>query len=472
MRRSVKVLTSLLLAALFAAAPLAVPETGFPEMSITAEAASKLSAPANVKAETTANSITLKWDAVKGADGYKVYMYDEKEEKFVKYKTTSSTSCKVTDLSKNKKYYFKIATLTQSGSKVTEHESTKKISATTKSSDYPAPPSANYTGFATVGGKKYYYENGKIVVGKTKKIGDKIYLFSNSGALLTNGIYTVNDNKYSVDKNGAVACNQWVGQKKTENQYDYYYAEKTGKITTYSIYKKVSSSVISIPVCNLYVDGIKANESMLPKGASILGNYYKINNDYYFIESYNMVTVNSVTNKYLGGFSSTALYDIGSKKSYGDFYGMLNADKMGKCSGKLFNSTDNCVYYFDGKGGQLTKSAANSLVITQKKVEKNSVGGVDYTISAYNNSSKDIKYIYFNVYVKNAVGDTVSCDITHKKSFYLKVTGPFKAHTADIFGWDAFMYNYSAKDVVISSAEIEYMDGTKSTISGNKITVL
>ena len=119
MKKPVKVLSSLLLAAFFTAVPMAVPEISLPEISITAEAASKLSAPANVKAEATANSVTLKWDAVKGADGYKVYIYDEKEEKFVKYKNTSSTSCKVTGLTKNKKYYFKVATLTQSGSKVT-----------------------------------------------------------------------------------------------------------------------------------------------------------------------------------------------------------------------------------------------------------------------------------------------------------------------------------------------------------------
>lgn len=221
MKKSVKAITSLLLAALFAAAPMAVPENSFPEISITAEAASKLSAPTNVKAEATSDSVTLKWDSVKGADGYKVYIYDEKEEKFVKYKNTSSTSCKVTGLTKNKKYYFKIATLTQSGSKVTEHESTKKLSVTTKakakSSNLPAAPSEDYTGFATSGGKKYYYENGKNVQG-FKKIGSDYYFFTEngmlSGWLKHYGLY------YYFDKEGKMAKDVTLSFSGTKYEFD------------------------------------------------------------------------------------------------------------------------------------------------------------------------------------------------------------------------------------------------------------
>lgn len=41
------------------------------------------------------SSITISWNKVKNATGYKIYKYDNKKNKFVLYKTTSSTSAKI-----------------------------------------------------------------------------------------------------------------------------------------------------------------------------------------------------------------------------------------------------------------------------------------------------------------------------------------------------------------------------------------
>lgn len=183
MKKSLQAIISLFCAAAFVTVPLPpAAENEIPTVSITAEAATKLSAPKNVKADVTSTSITLRWDAVTGADGYRIYKYDESTKKFVKYKNVSGTSCTVTDLSKNTKYYFKIATLTQTDKTLSEHGITGNLSATTKSTDYPVPPSANYTGFASSGNKKYYYENGKFVTG-FKKIDSDYYYFTGSGML-------------------------------------------------------------------------------------------------------------------------------------------------------------------------------------------------------------------------------------------------------------------------------------------------
>ncbi len=58
----------------------------------------KLKAPDDIKTTATANSITLQWDKVSGADGYRIYMYDSTQKKYVKYKSVSGTKCTVSNL--------------------------------------------------------------------------------------------------------------------------------------------------------------------------------------------------------------------------------------------------------------------------------------------------------------------------------------------------------------------------------------
>ena len=481
MKKPLKAILSLICAATFVTTPLTSVGNEMPSVSTTAEAATKLAAPENVSVSAkTSTSITLKWDAVKGADGYRVYKYDEKSDEFIKYKNVTTTSCKITGLKKNTKYIFKVATLTQDGKAFAEHGITGKLSATTKSSDYPEPPSKNYTGFSTISGKKYYYDNGKIVAGKTKKIDGKIYLFSDSGALLTGGYHTVNSKTYYSDKNGVVSTSKWVGQKKTSSEAKYYYAEKTGQITTYSFKPEGSSSYSLYNYYNLYINDVKATESDLQKintkGKYTFDCFYKFNNDYYYIWAYskNLLRVACDRNANLIDLvsASSYMYDFGSGKYLGEYYGILKADSKGVCSGKLFNKDDGYIYTFNGKGKQITKTKAGSLVLLENTLKLNSVGGTDIKLYAVNNSSKTIKYIYYNVYIKNGVGDIVKCRITGDSSFILKCTGPYKSGDLVSSSWKAIMYNYSAKEMVISSVDIEYMDGTKTTLSGSKITVL
>lgn len=45
-------------------------------MSVVSEAASRLKAPADLKATVKNNSVSLSWSAVNGADGYIVYKYN------------------------------------------------------------------------------------------------------------------------------------------------------------------------------------------------------------------------------------------------------------------------------------------------------------------------------------------------------------------------------------------------------------
>lgn len=90
-----------------------------------------LDAPANLDATKTKNSVTLVWDDVTGASAYRVYKYDTKTKKYVKYKDVSSSKCKVTGLSANTKYKFKVVALKKTNGKYIEGEYAT-ISVTTK----------------------------------------------------------------------------------------------------------------------------------------------------------------------------------------------------------------------------------------------------------------------------------------------------------------------------------------------------
>ena len=93
----------------------------------------KLAAPTGFKASRSQTEITLTWNSVKGADAYRVYRYNEKTGKYVKYKDVSDVQCTITGLKKNTKYKFKVTPLTQnSNGEYVKHTNTNTKTATTK----------------------------------------------------------------------------------------------------------------------------------------------------------------------------------------------------------------------------------------------------------------------------------------------------------------------------------------------------
>lgn len=92
----------------------------------------KLPAPANIRATIGMNQIVLKWDAVSGADGYRVYMYIEASGKYEVYKSVKSTKCTVTGLNSGASYKFKITALERSGGQYNAGTATKELTAETK----------------------------------------------------------------------------------------------------------------------------------------------------------------------------------------------------------------------------------------------------------------------------------------------------------------------------------------------------
>lgn len=64
----------------------------------------------SVKLSVSKNKVTIKWNKVKGANGYEIYMSTKKSKGYKKIKTVSSKKLKYTKsgLKKGKKYYFKV----------------------------------------------------------------------------------------------------------------------------------------------------------------------------------------------------------------------------------------------------------------------------------------------------------------------------------------------------------------------------
>ena len=435
-----------------------------PSLSITSYAASeKLDAPKGFSYEADNTTITLSWKSVTGADAYRVYLYNAKTDSFETYKNVSKTKCVIKDLVKDTEYQIKVAALVKNGNKYAVQNKSKVILVTTKNIDIPNPPSKNFTGFATSNGNKYYYENGVAAISTTKVVDGKMYLFDSKGILLTGGIHTVNGNKYYSDQSGIVTCNDWITMKNDV----YYYAKSSGKLTKYSIVSEGSY----FTKYYLYINDSKITDDDLPhNGGSNFQSYYKIANNYYRIQCMANVEMYSES-KYSLLYVGAPVFDIVTGKLLGNFYGTPTIDKTGYISsGKVYNSKDAKVYTFSGKNKAPTKSSSSPFIAAYKTVELNSVGGVDYTIAAYNNSNKTIKYVYYTVYAINRVNDMVKDDITNEYFIKLKETGPVEPNK--IFGgtFKAIMYNYSANDIILSKVTIEYMDGTTKTLTGNQIS--
>lgn len=117
-----------------------------------------------------------------------------------------------------------------------------------------------------------------------------------------------------------------------------------------------------------------------------------------------------------------------------------------------------------------TKKALKTIRITDAHLASpNSAGGCDYILYYTNNSQKTIKYLTWKGHVYNAVNDRVSCEIRHTSYASGRDTGPIAPGQHGGGLWDCIIYNYSARELKLSSITIQYMDNTTISISGNDI---
>ena len=112
----------------------------------------------------------------------------------------------------------------------------------------------------------------------------------------------------------------------------------------------------------------------------------------------------------------------------------------------------------------------HSIKITSAWLDRpNSAGGCDANVYYKNMSDKTIKYLYWEGYPMNAVGDRVGCDIRGFQTFRGKDTGPVKPGHSGGGCWSCAWYNYSARKLVLTSIDITYMDGTSFSITSSEL---
>lgn len=91
-----------------------------------------LAAPTGIKFSKTQNSVTLTWNAISGADAYRVYMYNSSTGKYEQYKDVSGTKCTINGLKGSTTYKFKVAALEEVKGKYKAGQTSKAVSVTTR----------------------------------------------------------------------------------------------------------------------------------------------------------------------------------------------------------------------------------------------------------------------------------------------------------------------------------------------------
>ncbi len=97
----------------------------------------------------------------------------------------------------------------------------------------------------------------------------------------------------------------------------------------------------------------------------------------------------------------------------------------------------------------------------------NSAGGIEFSFSASNNSGKTIKYVRFNVYLKNAVGDSVQEEISDKYYADVEIIGPIKSGETVRMSSEIIGYCDNLARIDIRDITIVYTDGTSEEGSYN-----
>lgn len=111
-------------------------------------------------------------------------------------------------------------------------------------------------------------------------------------------------------------------------------------------------------------------------------------------------------------------------------------------------------------------------IISYYTSSPNSAGGVDVYFRYTNLNEKIIKYLTWEAYPMNAVGDMVASEIaglTHARG---KDTGPVKKGQSGGGCWGTVWYNHSIKKMILTSIEIEYMDGSELKIDGDDLYLI
>jgi hypothetical protein len=102
-------------------------------------------------------------------------------------------------------------------------------------------------------------------------------------------------------------------------------------------------------------------------------------------------------------------------------------------------------------------------------------GGVDAHINFVNTSSRTLKYVILEATPYNRVGDIAASEIGRKTTARLEGTGPYAPGRGNfgLFGnpyWTNVWYNHTIRCIEVNSVEVVYMDGSRESFVGEKMS--
>ncbi len=146
-----------------------------------------------ITATQTTTTITLKWNKVTGAEGYRIYQYNTKTKKYEKVKDVTGTSLKLSKLKSGTKYKFKVRVFTKDDgtimgaySPIFETATKAKTPTLKATSTKKRTASLSWTNVTGESGYQVYYATKKN--GEYKKLNSyKVNVVKGSKSKLTSG---------------------------------------------------------------------------------------------------------------------------------------------------------------------------------------------------------------------------------------------------------------------------------------------
>lgn len=150
-----------------------------------------------------------------------------------------------------------------------------------------------------------------------------------------------------------------------------------------------------------------------------------------------------------------AVEDCTSDKVEGGEYCYYHTCEKSGCYNKKFSDTDYCLDHQIDMRKNLTNSSFSFSL--------NSAGGIKFDFSARNSTGKEIKYVRFDVELRNAVGDLVKDEIKRTTSVGVEIVGPVKAGDKVSICNEIIGYCDTCARIDIDDITVIYTDGSSET---------
>lgn len=172
--------------------------------------------------------------------------------------------------------------------------------------------------------------------------------------------------------------------------------------------------------------------------------------------------------------------DCTLSKSRGDTYCYLHEQEhactVDGCENSKYGDSEYCSEHKCAKTGCTNKhnwsgdycdthtvNMRDRLEMTAFSFSLNSAGGIKLTFRGKNKSGKEIKYVRFDITMKNAVGDSLTDDISGDYSIPVEIIGPVKAGKEVYLNSELVGYCDNCARVDVNDITIIYTDGTSET---------